>query len=54
MARRWKGLNRNIDKTRKQGRLPEKYIVIEVDNMPQLKLSWVKSGENEPKKYKDL
>ena len=54
MARGCKGLSRNIKKLRKQGRLPEKYIVIEVDNMPQLKLSWVKSGEKEPKKYKDL
>ena len=41
MARGLKVLSGNI---RKQGRLPEKYIVVEFDKMPQLRLSWVKIG----------
>ena len=44
MARGLKGLSGNIKKLRKQGRLPEKYIVIEFDKKPQLKLSWVEIG----------
>ena len=44
MAKGWKGPSRNMGKPRKQGQLPEKYIVIEFDKMPQLKLSWVEIG----------
>ena len=41
MARGLKVLSGNI---RKQGRLHEKYIVVEFDKMPQLRRSWVKIG----------
>ena len=44
MARRWKGLIRNMDKTRKQGWLLQEMYVLEFDIMPQLKLSWVEIG----------
>ena len=35
MARRWKGLSRNIGKPQKQGRLYKKYILQEFDKIPQ-------------------
>ena len=44
MAKGLRVLSRNIGKLRKQGRLHEKYIVVEFDKMPQLRLSWVKIG----------
>ena len=44
MARRWKGLIRNMDKTREQGWLLQEMYVLEFDIMPQLKLSWVEIG----------
>ena len=44
MARRWKGLIRNMDKTRKQGWLRQEMYVLEFDIMAQLRLSWVEIG----------